>query len=325
VRDQPTRRRERALRRRRRADHHPSRGSVARGGTSGGRSDRSRRAAGGARARRLRGCLPRPGAHPGQAPRRTHGRRALDRRIRPVLQRRARHRVRPRWHGERRSRGAGASAASRRRATGGGAGMTELHHVAVEETDIAFDCVPGRTLLDAAEAAGWSLPYSCRRGVCNSCLGTITSGTVRDQRTGRENGPREDALLCQVVPDGPVRIRPRRITRSGPPRRRRLTARVYRVRHPAPHVVVLELRYPIGRRIPFRAGQYLEVRLPGAESRPYSFANPPRDNDMAELHVRIEPGGRFSDRTARHLRPGDLVTIEAPYGDAALEPGAEPL
>lgn len=203
--------------------------------------------------------------------------------------------------------------------------MTELHHVAVEETDIAFDCVPGWTLLDAAEAAGWSLPYSCRRGVCNSCLGTITSGTVRDQRTGRENGPGEDALLCQVVPDGPVRIRPRRITRSGPPRRRRLTARVYRVRHPAPHVVVLELRYPIGRRIPFRAGQYLEVRLPGAESRPYSFANPPRDNDMAELHVRIEPGGRFSDRTARHLRPGDLVTIEAPYGDAALEPGAEPL
>jgi NAD(P)H-flavin reductase/ferredoxin len=203
--------------------------------------------------------------------------------------------------------------------------MTTTHQVSVADTDVVFDCVPGQTVLDAAEAAGWTIPYSCRRGACTSCLGTIVSGTVRDRRSGRPDGPGADALLCQAVPDGPVGVRPRRIAHSGPPRRRELTARVYRVRRPAPRVVVLELRYPIGRRIPFRAGQYLEVRLPGAESRPYSLANPPRDNDMAELHVRVEPGGLFSDRTARHLRPGDLLTVEAPYGDTTVEPGTEPL
>ncbi|MFC7661040.1 hypothetical protein ACFQV8_37990 [Pseudonocardia benzenivorans] len=37
---------------------------------------------------------------------------------------------------------------------------------------------------------------------------------------------------------------------------------------------MLDLRFPIGRRAPFRAGQFLEVRLPGAEPRPYSLANP---------------------------------------------------
>jgi NAD(P)H-flavin reductase/ferredoxin len=203
--------------------------------------------------------------------------------------------------------------------------MSAVHQVTVAGSDIAFDCAPGQTVLDAAEAAGWTIPYSCRRGSCTSCLGTIVRGAVRDRRSGRPDGPGDDALLCQAVPDGPVGIRPRRIARSGPPRRRELTARVYRVRRPAPRVVVVELRYPIGRRIPFRAGQHLEVRLPGGESRPYSLANPPRDNDMAELHVRIEQDGLFSDRTARRLRPGDLLTVEAPYGDTTVEPGTGPL
>lgn len=202
--------------------------------------------------------------------------------------------------------------------------MTATHPITVTGTDIGFDCAPDQTVLDAAEAAGWTIPYSCRRGVCRSCLGVVTAGTVRDRRGGPW-GPGDDVLFCQTVPDGPVDIRPHRITRSGPPRRRTLTARVYRVRRPAPRVVVLELRFPIGRRIPFRPGQHLEVRLPGGGSRPYSMANSPRDNDTAELHVRIEPGGLFSDRTARHLRPGDRLTVESPFGDTTVEPGEEPL
>ncbi|RTL61558.1 MAG: 2Fe-2S iron-sulfur cluster binding domain-containing protein [Pseudonocardiaceae bacterium] len=202
--------------------------------------------------------------------------------------------------------------------------MTTAHPITVAGTDIGFESAPGQTVLEAAETAGWAIPYSCRRGVCHSCVGDVTAGAVRDRRGG-PIGPGDDVLFCQSVPDGPVEIRPHRITRAGPPRRRTLTTRVYRVRRPGPGVIIVELRFPIGRRVPFRPGQHLEVRLPGDESRAYSMANPPRDNDMAELHVRIEPGGLFSDRTARHLRPGDHLTVESPFGDATLQPGDGPL
>lgn len=197
--------------------------------------------------------------------------------------------------------------------------------ITVAGTDIRFDCPDGRTVLEAAEDAGWAIPYSCRKGVCNTCAGGLRSGTLatRDGRT--VTAPAEGVLFCGARPCGPVEISPRRIVDSAPPVRRTLTTRVYRVRRPAPRVTVLELRFPIGRRVPFRAGQYLSVHLPDGDTRPYSMANPPRDNDMAELHVRTEAGGRFSEDIVGRLRPGDLLTVETPFGQATVGEAAGPL
>lgn len=191
-------------------------------------------------------------------------------------------------------------------------------HVCVADTDVTFEAGEGQTVLEAAEDAGWAIPYSCRKGVCTTCAGRLVSGDVTV--TGaRLAGPAADVLLCQAVPAGPVTIAPRSLRASAPPRRKALTATVHRVTHPAPRVCVLELRYPIGRRAPFRPGQYLRVLLDDGDTRLYSMANAPQHNDGAELHVRVEPGGRFSEKVAGSLRRGDSVTVEAPFGEFTLE------
>jgi CDP-4-dehydro-6-deoxyglucose reductase len=51
--------------------------------------------------------------------------------------------------------------------------------VAVSGSDVTFECKPGSTVLDAAEAAGWALPYSCRKGVCDSCAGRSSKARRR--------------------------------------------------------------------------------------------------------------------------------------------------
>ena len=50
------------------------------------------------------------------------------------------------------------------------------HRITVAGSDIAFPCDAGETILDAAERAGFAMPYSCRKGVCSSCKGGIVAG-----------------------------------------------------------------------------------------------------------------------------------------------------
>ncbi|GAB2998885.1 2Fe-2S iron-sulfur cluster-binding protein [Amycolatopsis acidiphila] len=197
--------------------------------------------------------------------------------------------------------------------------------IRVAGTGIEFPCAPGQTVLEAAESAGWSIPYSCRKGVCTTCAGGLCAGELAVRGRGTIAGPAEGILLCRAEPLGPVEIAPRRIAAQQPPERKTLTTVVYRVRRPAPRVTLLDLRFPIGRRAPFRAGQFLDVQLPGGDTRPYSLANSPQHNDAAELHVRTEPGGRFSEEIVGGLRPGDTVTVETPFGEFVLDDGDGPV
>jgi NAD(P)H-flavin reductase/ferredoxin len=193
------------------------------------------------------------------------------------------------------------------------------HEVHLAGTEITFGCRDEQTVLDAAERAGWALPYSCRKGVCSSCEATVTAGIVRVPGRGELTGPASGVRLCRAVPRTSVEIDPAGVERRDPPARRVITATVHKISYPVPDVAVLSLRYPIGKRVPFQAGQYLTVRLPDGDTRNYSLANPPQRNDQALLHVRRLPGGRFSDVAIAGLRRGDRFTVEVPFGQFTLD------
>jgi uncharacterized protein len=62
-----------------------------------------------------------------------------------------------------------------------------------------------RTLLDFAEAHGLSPPFSCRNGICSTCLSTI-DGAVRYIEEPLEEPGDGKALLCCSAPDGSIAI-----------------------------------------------------------------------------------------------------------------------
>src|SRR5258708_31755088 len=115
--------------------------------------------------------------------------------------------------------------------------------VSVDESDIAFACETGETVLDAAERAGYSLPHSCRKGVCSTCEGELRRGTV-SVGSKQFAGPAGGVLLCQARPQSGVLIYPKRIERHDPHARKRVTASGYPISRPADDVVILPLRFP---------------------------------------------------------------------------------
>lgn len=188
------------------------------------------------------------------------------------------------------------------------------YQIAVQDSDIAFDCNEGETVLAAAERAGYTMPYSCRKGVCSSCQGWLEDGDVR-QRSREISGPAGGVLFCTATPKNDLTVRPRRIARYDPLARKRIIARVFRMSRPADDVAVLQLRFPASIRAKFKAGQYLRVKLPDGEERSFSMANAPQESDGVQLHIRHVPGGHFSEKVLSTLKLDDKLEIEIPYGD----------
>jgi NAD(P)H-flavin reductase/ferredoxin len=194
--------------------------------------------------------------------------------------------------------------------------------IAVDGSAIEFGCEPGETVLDAAERAGFSLPYSCRKGVCSTCEAELCRGDVT-LRSRQIAGPQRNVLLCQAKPQTNIVIRPRRIDRYDPTARKTITANVYRVSQPADDVITLMLRFPASIRARFKAGQYLRVFMPDGDTRNFSMANQPKESDGVHLHIRRIPGGRFSEGVLASLKKGDKLKIEIPYGEFYLRTGLE--
>jgi CDP-4-dehydro-6-deoxyglucose reductase/3-phenylpropionate/trans-cinnamate dioxygenase ferredoxin reductase subunit len=190
--------------------------------------------------------------------------------------------------------------------------------ISVPGQGISLDCAEGETVLDAVERAGYSIPYSCRKGLCSSCEGRLLSGQVTVRGQGLRNGPADEVLFCQARPQSDLEIEPVRIRKVDYIERKLFAAKVRKIERPVEDVAVIQLRLPIGRRAIFRAGQYLRVIMPDGDSRNYSMANAPQRNDEVELHIRHVAGGKFSESRLATLAKGDTLDIELPYGDFSL-------
>jgi CDP-4-dehydro-6-deoxyglucose reductase/3-phenylpropionate/trans-cinnamate dioxygenase ferredoxin reductase subunit len=197
--------------------------------------------------------------------------------------------------------------------------------VSIADSEISFPCEPREFVLDAAERAGYAMPSSCRKGACNTCEAGLVRGEVEQRGRGRRTARDRAALMCRSQPRADLTICPKRFERIDIFRRKTITTRIFRLARPAPDVTIVTLRFPIGLRGPFKAGQYLQVVMEDGDRRNFSMANSTRDNDGAELHIRHVPGGKFSVTTLSKLSVGDHLQVELPYGDFHLRASERPV
>ena len=159
----------------------------------------------------------------------------------------------------------------------------------------------GQPILEAALAAGLNLPHSCKSGHCGSCRARVLAGEIRYPH-GRPLGlsPEEEqagnVLLCQARAASALTVAARLIASVAEVEIKTLPCRIARLEPLAPDVMQVLLRLPAVERLPFQAGQYLDVLLDDGRRRSFSIASPPHDSALIELHVRRVAGGGFTER-----------------------------
>lgn len=187
----------------------------------------------------------------------------------------------------------------------------------------------GETLLEAGLRDGLDLPYECRNGGCGACRcsvvhGRVDPGAYQASALTESMRARGEALLCCATPLSDLEIEveaPLEAARVVS----RYTGRVDSVDRLAEDVMRLRISLPGVQRVPFVAGQYINILLGDGQRRAFSFANPPHDNERIELHVRLIPGGRFTTHVFSAMRPGDPLEFEGPLGTFILQESLRPI
>ncbi|MGC1328771.1 iron-sulfur-binding ferredoxin reductase [Pseudomonas sp.] len=168
----------------------------------------------------------------------------------------------------------------------------------------------GQNLLDALNAQGLNVPYSCRAGSCHACLVHCVRGEPHDRNPDalapdkRAEGWRL-ACQCEVVADLQVEV--------FDPATDGLPAKVQACHWLSPNV--LRLRLEPQRSLRYQAGQHLVLWAASGVARPYSLASLPQEDRFLEFHIDCRQPGAFVDQ-ARLMKVGDTVRLGELRGGA---------
>lgn len=190
-------------------------------------------------------------------------------------------------------------------------------HIRLEPSGRLFSCGPDETILDAAMRQRVRLLYGCRTGQCGTCLSRLSSGSLSypSGRTAALEGQGADAcLVCQAVPTSDLVLEAREIATPADIEVKLLPCRVERIDHLSHDVIRLWLKLPETQRLVFLAGQYLEFLLSDGRRRAFSMANPPYADQLIELHIRLVPGGVFTDYVFHQMKEKAVLRLQGPFG-----------
>jgi CDP-4-dehydro-6-deoxyglucose reductase len=197
------------------------------------------------------------------------------------------------------------------------------HQVTIKPSGHVYQVADHDTFLSAAIDAGLNLPYGCRNGACGACKGKVLSGEVDHgdhQSTALSDAEKEAglALFCCAKPLTDAVIECRELSALNGIKPRIMPARVQMMEKLSHDVMALFLKLPSNERMQFLAGQYIEFILKDGKPRAFSLANAPHNDEFLELHLRLVPGGAFTEYVFNEMQEKAILRLEGPFGSFYL-------
>ena len=197
------------------------------------------------------------------------------------------------------------------------------YKVTVKPSGHTFEVADNETILNAALEAGINLPYGCRDGACGACKGRVVEGQVtyagQFPAALTENERFAGyALFCSAMPLSDLVIESSEVLNNNGIRPRVLPVRVQKMEKLSHDVMAMYLKLPSSERMQFMAGQYVDFLLKDGKRRAFSLANAPHSDDLLELHLRLIPGGKFTEYVFQEMPEKAIMRMEGPLGSFYL-------
>ena len=117
-------------------------------------------------------------------------------------------------------------------------------NVTIKPSNHSFQMEADETIIEAGLKHGYTLPYSCRDGVCGTCKGRLLQGTVNYGKYQKSTLTEAEkaagmALFCQAQPKSDLIIECREVNAANDIPVRTLPCRVDKLEKPAQDVMVL--------------------------------------------------------------------------------------
>jgi CDP-4-dehydro-6-deoxyglucose reductase len=198
------------------------------------------------------------------------------------------------------------------------------YQVTLQPSGHEFPAEDAQTLLEAALDAGLHIPYGCRNGACGACkvkvmAGEVDHGAALDHALTPEDRAQGFALTCCAKARSDVTVECREASLGSEIPVRTMPVRVEKLERVASDVMIMKLRLPASERLQFIAGQYVQFLLPDGGRRAFSLANAPQDDEFLEVHLRLVPGGKFTEYAFNSMQEKQILRIEGPHGSFQLD------
>lgn len=175
----------------------------------------------------------------------------------------------------------------------------------------AYKCLPDETVLDACLRNGVNIPFSCRNGVCQSCLQKCVSGEVSAvSQTGlKSNLVRKNYFLaCKCVPTCEMVIEP--------PRKAELLTRAVVYKKEFLTEDICRLLLEPATQVYYHAGQFINLHSPDELVRSYSLSSVPHEDYYLELHIKRVANGKMTKWIFDELKEDDEIDFHGPGGSS---------
>ncbi len=201
-----------------------------------------------------------------------------------------------------------------------------MPHITIPATNTTFDCNDD-TIMRAAARNGLGFPYECNVGSCGNCKFELLEGEVEHLRKDPPGWSERDLqrkryLGCQAKPltDCKIKLNLRDHYKSHylPKKTVGTLAAIEDITHD-----IREFRFKLATPNPFLPGQYGLIAAHGVEgARAYSMSNVTTTGEEWHFQIRKVPNGACTGALFDHLKVGDTVGLDGPYGMAWLREDA---